>query len=799
MMRFALICFGLMFWVNVFAAQNSRTDTFHVVHYDINLDISNVASHTIAGYTTVKVRSKIANLTSVNLDLQQLTVDSVHVNNTTVAYNYTTPLLTVQLASALNAGDSADIQVYYHGSPVADASWGGFYFSGNYAYNMGVGFSADPHPFGRVWFPCVDNFVDKSLYDFYITTSSTNRAMCNGLLQGGQVNNNGTITWHWIESRPIVTYLASVAVCNYAPAVSQYIGIRDTFPIYLAAPAIDTQKMVNSFVHLNAALAGYERAYGPQPFEKVGFTQVPFSGGAMEHAGNIAYPQFAVDGTTNQEDLWAHELSHHWWGDMVTCETPEDMWLNEGWASFTALYFSDIVYGHEVYKKQVRANHINVLQFAHINDGGYRAVSGVPHDYTYGNTVYKKGADVAHSLRGYLGDSTFFRSLKSHLQAQAYSTSNSYQFRDNLTAASGMDMTPFFNNWVFNPGFPHFSIDSFTAVLGDDSYFATVYIRQKLKAAPNYYSHVPLEVYFYDSTRQHKSIRTVDMGGRCGSASFDLPFRPAYVALDMEEKISDAITDKYLLIDSNGNYDFEEALMTMNVTSVTDTALVRVEHNWVYPDPIKTPISGLHLSQERYWKVDGIIPIGFHADATIKYNGTNSASSGYLDNKLFSINREDSLVVMYRASVKDDWSIDTGVTLVPQGSLTSKTGEFIIHDIQKGEYALAMWNHAIADSNVVLDDANCSVLGVTEVGRPQNGSFKIMPNPASDTFQIELAKPAIAGSIITITDITGKQVFSQPVTKGNLHVKLALRLNKGMYLVTISNGNNSSTEKLIIQ
>ena len=201
----------------------------------------------------------------------------------------------------------------------------------------------------------------------------------------------------------------------------------------------------------------------------------------MEHAGNIAYPSFAVDGTIDHESIFVHELSHHWWGDLVTCETEKDMWLNEGWATYSVSLFHQFVYGEERYKKEMRANHFEVLQNAHIHDKEYRAVYGIPHEFTYGTHVYRKGADVAHTLRSYLGDSVFFHCIKNFLQAHAYSNASTTQFRDDIAACSGRNMREFFDDWVFSPGFTHFSIDSYTVIPSARSYAVSVYIRQKLK------------------------------------------------------------------------------------------------------------------------------------------------------------------------------------------------------------------------------------------------------------------------------------------------------------------------------
>ena len=110
-------------------------------------------------------------------------IDSVSLNSSLLTYSYNDTLLRVNLLTSLNTTDTLNLIVYYQGAPQGDpAGWGGFSFSGNYAYNLGVGFGAKPHNYGRVWFPCFDNFVEKSAYEFNIITSTTKTSFCNGAL-----------------------------------------------------------------------------------------------------------------------------------------------------------------------------------------------------------------------------------------------------------------------------------------------------------------------------------------------------------------------------------------------------------------------------------------------------------------------------------------------------------------------------------------------------------------------------------------------------------------------------------------
>src|ERR1041385_8174779 len=144
------------------------SDTITVRHYTISIDTIDYAAHTIRGNAALTVMSKLNNINDITLSLLELNIDSIISNGQPLVYSYNDTSLHITPPATLNQNDSVTFTVYYNGQPHQDASWGGFYFSGQYAFNLGVSFSEDPHNFGRVWFPCIDEFTDRSLYDFYI-------------------------------------------------------------------------------------------------------------------------------------------------------------------------------------------------------------------------------------------------------------------------------------------------------------------------------------------------------------------------------------------------------------------------------------------------------------------------------------------------------------------------------------------------------------------------------------------------------------------------------------------------------
>nr|MBP7464582.1 hypothetical protein [Bacteroidales bacterium] len=142
-----------------------------VVNYEINLDISDFNEQTISGYTELTITTTDENIELLALDLLRLSLDSVRSEDLSIGeVQYNDSLMLVEISPALQSGDTVQLRVYYHGTPVVDPSgWGGFYFTGQRAYNLGVGFEDIPHNYGRVWFPCVDNFTDRATYRCKIT------------------------------------------------------------------------------------------------------------------------------------------------------------------------------------------------------------------------------------------------------------------------------------------------------------------------------------------------------------------------------------------------------------------------------------------------------------------------------------------------------------------------------------------------------------------------------------------------------------------------------------------------------
>lgn len=770
------------------APENLRSDTADVLQYTISLNITDFAGQTISGNTFVKFKPKINGLDYLCLDLLQMNIDSITYNNMQLTYSYNDTLLKVNLPSAFNTTDTLDLGVYYHGHPQGDPTgWGGFYFSGVYAFNLGVGFGAEPHVYGRVWHPCFDNFIEHAKYTFNISTNAGKLAYCNGALTKDTTDGTGLRTRTWVMNDQITSYLASVSVAPYTHVNWSFNGLNGTTPVMLTALPADTTNLKSSFIHLPNAFAGHEDHYGPYPYGRVGYCLVPFNSGAMEHATNITLGKaFAAGPITYEAELMAHELAHQWWGDHVTCETAGDMWLNEGMATYSEYYFTDYMYGYASYLAGIKTNHEDMVHHVH-NREGWRAVSGVPSQYTYGDITYKKGADMAHTMRGYLGDSLFKVGLRYVQQQKAFQNMNSVEFGNLLTTATGVNMNQFMSDWVLNPGWPHFSIDSTTSIpVGGGNYDVTVYVRQRLFGAPNYFTNVPLEISYKSATMWHDSIQRILMSGPLASFTITLPYDPIMIAMNVGSKISDAISSQYKTIKIAGSHSFVPANLTLTViSSGVDSSFVRVEHNYVKPDSVKNNVNNYRLNDQHYWKVDGVLSPSFLSKATFWFDGRRQTSgvTGYLDTLLTTTNA-DSVILLYRKNTAADWQEVDKYSKVKLGGVNGRYGYFTVDTLRLGEYASANGVSAV-------------LVGVNE-NEKEESTVVIFPNPAKNYFTISTENFNPKNCNYEVYDLLGKKVLEGKLTSPQTQVQLS-GFSNGQYIVKVFSGREKiSTHKIVL-
>jgi len=729
----------------------SRSDSIDLLHTSIALDLTNTSNGIIAGAATIVFTPRVPGITTLPLDLI-LPADSVVMNGAQLSFTQTGEELLIDLQGTYSPDDTLTLTVSYHGDPLTDPSgFGGFYTLSNYQYDLGVAFDAVPHSYGRAWFPCFDNFVERCTFDYYVHTNGNRSVYANGLLIDTTDLGSGERISHWHIAEPIPAYLASVAAGNYA-------AVRDTFPsvsgtnipVVLAALPGDTTAMKSSFIHLQNAFNTYEQWFGPYRWERVGYTLT--SAGAMEHPTNICYPDFAADGTLTDENLYAHELSHHWFGDLITCARPEEMYINEGFADFCSYLFLGDLYGTDAYMTAVRNNHHKVVSSAHLSDEGWYALNDVPEAYTYGVTTYSKGADVARTLRSVLGDSLFSAGLKQVFAEDAFSAVGSDQLRDDLGAATGTDLTDLFNDWIFQPGGAAFSVDSFSVSTNGAPFDVDVHIHQKTRGGASLFHHVPVSLTCIGANGELQRT-TEDLDGEFQNVTVSCPFTPVTVRLNDDERLALASTVDERTISVTGQTNLALADLWVTATSLPQPLPLRVEEYWVAADPQTEEAYAFIVSPDRWWRVEGSFPQGTVMSARFNVDGRDASLTAFDQGLTQAAGavafKEDSLVVLYRADAHSPWMVRPNCVIHFLGSHTDGFAQIDMPGFTVGDYTIG-WRK--------------SATGISDIHIPKEG-WRYFPEPTNGLVTIQAPRGTrMNGSTLLLTDMQGRSVGSFPLT-----------------------------------
>lgn len=733
----------------------TRSDSINLLHARVELDLANTAAGLVRANATITFTPRVPGIHVLPLDLL-LPVDSVVMEGIHLPYTHPGEVLYIDLQAPFAPGDTLSLTVSYGGHPLTDPSgFGGFYTLSSYQYDLGVAFDAVPHSYGRAWFPCFDNFVERSTFDFIVHTTNGRSVFANGELQGINDLGGGDRLTHWKLTSTIPSYLASVAAGNYT-------ALRDTFPsvsggavpVVLAALPNDTAHMRSSFAHLQTAFNTFEQWFGPYRWNRVGY--VLTSAGAMEHATNICYPDFAADGTLANEDLIAHELSHHWFGDLITCATPQEMYINEGFADFCAKLFLGGQYGEAAYRSAVRKNHRQVVSATHLRDGGWYALANVPSNVTYGETTYKKGADIARTLRATMGDSLFSTGFKRVFLNNAFSAMGSAALRDSLGAASGMDLADFFNNWIFQPGGAAFMVDSFRVQQAGPIFQTQVFIKQQTRGGAGLFHNVPVTITCIGADGQvHREL--ANMGGALTMAEVSTPFIPSSVRINDDDRLALSTTWDTATIASAGSKNFSDTDLRLTTSTLAGPAKVRVEELWVPAD--EAP--GFFVSPDRWWRVEADIPTGTEMSLRFTVDGRpgfpGAFDQGLTQDAGSLAFNEDSLVVLYRPTAREPWTVKPA-TVSTMGSATDKNARLDMPAFTAGDYALA-WK--------------TSALRVDEPGDDGRG-WRFFPDPASEEITVMAPPGAVGkGAVLLVHDLGGRLLAQQHLHGGANQVRVA--------------------------
>jgi aminopeptidase N len=432
--------------------ENPLLDGYDVKFYGLDVEMDN-RSDLIKGNTTILVQVQENSLSTLVFELiNSLDVERVLVDGEEHSFTHEDHEITIPLASARSPGELMTAQVFYGGQ-----TGEGMVMEVDDEWNVPVTFTHSEPFYSKDWFPCKENLGDKAdSVHVFITTDYPLKGVSQGILTGTTYYPNGKVRYEWKSNYPVAFYLISMAVADYTeysiesrpPGIADPILIQNF--VYNVPGCLETYR---DQIHATSAIMElYCELFGPYPFreEKYGHYLWPWGGG-MEHQTMTGMGNFEFY-------LVAHELGHSWFGNYVTCATWQDIWINEGFATYAG-YLATEFLGPEFADGEREYRFGRALLEP---DGSVYVPDSMANNDSRifsGNLSYNKGMAMIHMMRFELqDDETFFEILRNFVALYADGVATGMDFKAVLEENTGQDFTDFFDQWYFGAGYPIYEV-----------------------------------------------------------------------------------------------------------------------------------------------------------------------------------------------------------------------------------------------------------------------------------------------------------------------------------------------------
>jgi len=504
-----------------------------VNYYKLNLNITYNPNFLI-GEVTINCKSLVNNLNEISYDFSNnMTVDSVTSGKVRLNFSHADNKILITLNKSVNIGQIVSVIIFYKGIPVP-TGYGSFIF-GTHNINEPAIWTLS-EPFGSSdWFPCKNVPYDKAdSSDVWINCSDNLTAVSNGVLKEIQNNNNGTLTYKWHNSYPITQYVISLAISNYAQYNTYFkYSTNDSMPVLNYIYPENLDKLKSQLDKTNSMLTLFSDKFGLYPFinEKYGHAEFGRNAG-MENQTISSIGVF-------NDNIMAHELTHQWFGDKITCADWQNIWLNEGFATYGEAIYNESAFGITAYKEFMK----NKMSFAKTAVGTiYVQDANDINQIFSGNRSYAKGCVVLHMLRGITGDSVFFEILKSYAtdSSIAYKNAVTEDFKRVAEKVYGADLGYFFSEWIYGEKYPEYNVSWTTENIGLNQYKASVNITQKINVNPSFFT-MPIKIKIF--TAGGETVKTVFNNSQSQTFDILLDSKPLNFKID---------PDNYILKDVRG-------------------------------------------------------------------------------------------------------------------------------------------------------------------------------------------------------------------------------------------------------
>lgn len=524
------------------------------------------------GVATITAKPHFYPSDSLILDAKGMDILKVQIDAKDLSYSYDSSFLKIKLNKTYTRNDKYTIVISYVAKPDERTTGGsaaitsdkGLYFinpKGEDKSKMPQIWTQGETEASSVWFPTIDSPNMKTTQEIFITVDDKYATLSNGKMISSKKNSNGTRTDHWKQELPHAPYLFMMGVGEFKIVKDFYTRpdgskmevnyyVEPEWEPYAKAIFGETPNMIKHF----SKLLGYE-----YPWDK--YNQIivrDYVSGAMENTGAVIFGDYAyktdrelLDG--NDQSTIAHELFHHWFGDLVTAESWSNLPLNESFANYSQYLWDEHRFGLDEADYQAEIEADGYYQSAQMQ--GYHDLIWFDFDdkeQMFDGHSYNKGGRILHMLRNYLGDEAFFAGIKHYLHNNNYKAAEYHQLRLSFEEICGEDLNWFFDQWFLGSGHPVLEV---TQSINEEKGTVTVTMNQNqsLELSPIY--KLPLEIAVFDSNGKHIHKVVVDQLKQ----SFELPYSGTLksVVFDNQQMLLAKIreekpTDQYIFQYYNG-------------------------------------------------------------------------------------------------------------------------------------------------------------------------------------------------------------------------------------------------------
>jgi aminopeptidase N len=466
-----------MQWENseiILPYQSSSKRTFDLLHVKLNVKFD-WKKQQIIGTADLDLSPLFYPQINLVLDAKTMEIKSVinRDNKKSLVFENDGKFLTIFLDKTYTRNDKLNITIDYVGKPEEATTTGSEAITSDKGLFFINPLGTDPDKPMQIWtqgetennsrwFPTIDKPNERCSQEIYITVEDKFSTLSNGKLVSSIKNNDGTRTDYWKQEKPHAPYLFMMAIGEYAVINDQWNNLPLSY--YVEKPYAPYAKQI--FNHTPEMLDFFSKQFDyPYPWDK--YAQVitrDYVSGAMENTSAVIFGEFVqktdrelIDDDNDQ--IVAHEMAHHWFGDLVTIESWANLTLNEGFANYAEYLWMEHKYG-KTKADEHRQNELNGYLTSAFTTGLHPLIH-----YRYANKEdmfdahsYNKGGLVLHYLRNILGDHAFFASLSHYLKKHQYTDVEAHELRMAFEDVTGEDLNWFFDQWYFTKGHPDIDV-----------------------------------------------------------------------------------------------------------------------------------------------------------------------------------------------------------------------------------------------------------------------------------------------------------------------------------------------------